>query len=221
MQITCPWTAGSPHCRASESRTAPVAGKRADTILNLMLFIELFTLNRAWDGLTDEELHWEPHPGAWGVRRRDECSTPTPLGPGESVMDFDADLATAAVGGGAVEPMTSIAWLFSHIGSTPGMLADRDFLGGSLGAGEVGRTLYQPAVFTTADHAVSTMREGWRALDRALQPATDEQLERPSLEYYGPSNGMQFTVQALNEISHHGTQICMLRDLYRAQRTSG
>lgn len=47
--------------------TDPVAEKRADTILNLMLFIELFTLNRLWNGLTDEEMHWEPHAGAWGV----------------------------------------------------------------------------------------------------------------------------------------------------------
>src|SRR5690606_16827527 len=29
------------------------------------------------DGLTDEELHWEPTPGAWGVRRRGEASPST------------------------------------------------------------------------------------------------------------------------------------------------
>src|SRR5688572_11107730 len=67
--------------------TDPVAEKRADTILNLMLFIELFTLNRLWNGLTDEEMHWEPHAGAWGVRRRSECTTPTPMGTGEWVID--------------------------------------------------------------------------------------------------------------------------------------
>jgi hypothetical protein len=198
-----------------------VAEKRADTILHLMLFIELFTLHRVWDGLTDDEVHWEPHPGAWGVRPRAECATPTPLGTGELVMDFDADLATAAIGGGAVEPMTTIGWLLGHIGSAPGRLAERDFLGGAATAAEMAATLYQPVVFATAGDAVTTMRHGWRALDAALQTATDERLERPSLEYYGPSNGMQLTMSVLNEISHHGTQICMLRDLYRAQRTFG
>jgi hypothetical protein len=37
-----------------------VAGKRAETMLEMMLFIEMYTLNRAWDGLTDAELMWEP-----------------------------------------------------------------------------------------------------------------------------------------------------------------
>jgi hypothetical protein len=80
---------------------------------------------------------------------------------------------------------------------------------------------YQPVVFDTADAAVRTMRAGWRALDRALQSsgATDEALERPSVEYYGPSSGMQLTMSALHEISHHSTQVCVLRDLFRAQRT--
>jgi hypothetical protein len=37
-----------------------VAEKRAETLLEMMLFIELFTLNRAWKGLTDAELPWDP-----------------------------------------------------------------------------------------------------------------------------------------------------------------
>ena len=194
--------------------------KRADTILNLMLMIELFTLKRAWEGLTDEELHWEPHPGAWGARRRSECTTPTPIGDGEWVLDFDNDLAWAATEGRAVEPMTTIGWLLAHVGSVPGLLARRDFLGGPTAAADA-PFMYQPIVFGTADEAVTTMRDGWRALDRALQSggATDEALERPSVEYYGPSSGLQLTMSALHEISHHGTQVCVLRDLFRAQQT--
>lgn len=148
-------------------------------------------------------------------------TTPTPMGTGEWVIDFDADRAMAADEGRAVAPMTTIGWLLGHIGSTPGMLADRDFLGGPTPSGPDAASLYQHVIFTNAHEAVTTMRDGWRALDRALQTATDERLERPNVEDYGPSNGMQFTVAALNEISHHGTQICMLRDLYRARRTFG
>jgi hypothetical protein len=193
-----------------------VAEKRGDTLLNFMLFIELFTLNRAWDGLTDEEMFWEPHPGSWGVRRRSECTTPTPRGDGEWVIDFDDDLVVAAVQGAAIEPMTTIGWLLCHVGSTPGMLADRDFLGGSVASGADAPSIYGSVVFTSAEEAVATMRSGWRALDRALQTSTDERLERAYTEYYGPTTPMQFIASALNEISHHGTQICMLRDLYRA-----
>lgn len=34
--------------------------KRADTLLQLMQYIEGFTLQRAWVDLSDEELFWEP-----------------------------------------------------------------------------------------------------------------------------------------------------------------
>ena len=37
-----------------------MAGKRAQTLLDSMLFIELYTLNRAWTDLTDDEMFWEP-----------------------------------------------------------------------------------------------------------------------------------------------------------------
>jgi len=78
------------------------------------------------------------------------------------------------------------------------------------------------------------MRAGWRALDDALRSATDEALERPTRSYtysdqpgppalgQGPGRptcGARIVAATLNEVSHHGTQICMLRDLYRA--TSG
>ena len=57
-----------------------MAEKRGDTLLNMMLFIEMFTLNRAWSDLSQDEFFWEPVPGSWSVRRREECSTPNPFG---------------------------------------------------------------------------------------------------------------------------------------------
>jgi hypothetical protein len=154
-----------------------VAGKRAEALLEMMLFIEMFTLNRAWQDLSDEELLWDPMPDAW---------------------------------------------LFWHIASMPGRTAELDFLGGSRTA-ESGWTspyLAQHPTFATADAAVTTMRTGWRALDAALRSATDEQLEQPRRfwGYGGPGpmgTGSQIVASTLNEISHHGTQIGVLRDLYR------
>jgi len=198
-----------------------VAEKRADTILELMRYIERATLNRALTDLTDDELHWEPHRGAWGVRPRSVCTTATPIGDGDWVMDFDEPLVIKAYSGGPPEPMATIAWLISHIGSVPGMLATRDFLGGDLQGGRDAPFMYQAVIFHDADHAVTTLRDGWRALESALRDATDEALERPSVEYYGPSNGMQLTVGALNEVSHHGTQMCMLRDLFAHRSSTG
>jgi hypothetical protein len=156
-----------------------VAERRGDTLLNTMLFIEMYTLNRAWTDLTDEEFFWEPLAGCWSVRQRSECRTPTPFGTEDWVGDFDADLVERAVRGEVTEPLTTVAWLMWHIASMPGRLAEPDFLGGTRSA-ESGRPapyLGDHLIFISADDAALTMRTGWRALDRALQTATDVQLE--------------------------------------------
>ncbi|MGP2439381.1 DinB family protein [Streptomyces sp. JW3] len=41
-------------------------------------------------GLGDEEYLWEPVPGCWSVRRRQEAVTPRAYGPGECVLDLGA-----------------------------------------------------------------------------------------------------------------------------------
>jgi hypothetical protein len=161
--------------------------------LNTMLFIEMYTLNRAWTDLTDDEFFWEPVPGCWSVSRRSQGLTPTPFGKGEWVADFDADLAGRANLGEATEPLTTVAWLMWHIGSMPGRMVELDFFAGMKSA-ESGWALPYIAdhpVFSSADEAVQTMRTGWRALDRELQVSTDEQLERQTRfwDYPGPGPG--------------------------------
>jgi DinB superfamily len=205
-----------------------VAGKRADTLLSTMLFIEMYTLHRAWGGLTDDEFHWEPLPGSWGVHPASEARTATPFVTGAWAADFDAGIATAAVEGRASEPLTTIAWLLWHVGSLPGRLVELDFLGGghTTDSGWVSPYIAPHPVFTTADEAVATMRDGWRALDRALHEATDEQLEVPTRfwGYGGPGPetiGAHVVAAALSEVSHHATQVCVLRDLHRLTHGAG
>jgi hypothetical protein len=183
----------------------------------MMLFIEMFTLNRAWDGLTDDELFWEPVPGAWGVHPIAKCQYKTPFVIGEWGADMDSEVALSS----ELEPMTTIGWILWHVGSMPGRTAELDFLGGShtAASGWTSPYLALHPIFTTADEAVDTMRRGWRALDTALKAATDEMLEEPKRfwGYGGPgpmATGHQILASTLNEISHHGTQIGVLRDLY-------
>ena len=199
-----------------------MTGTRAQTLLEMMFFVELYTLDRAWKGLTDDELLWEPMPGSWSVRPADECRTATPFVVGPWAADFDADRVVAAVGGTDVEPLTTIGWLLWHVGSQPGRAAQLDVLGGDHTA-ESGWTspyLVDHPIFTTAAAAVDAMRTGWRALEAALRSASDEGLERPVRfwGYGGPGpmgTGTQVIASILNEVSHHGTQVCVLRDLYR------
>jgi hypothetical protein len=205
----------------------PVAGKRAETLLEMMFFIERFTLRRAWSGLTDDELLWEPMEGAWTVRPANERRTATPFVSGTMAADFDASVAMAADGGDTAEPLTSIAWLFWHVGSQPGRAAELDLFGGAHSpvTGWTAPYIAAHPIFTTAEEAVDAMRTGWRALTAALQSVTDEKLEQPTRFWgYGGSGpmgtGAQIIGSILNEVSHHGTQIGVVRDLYRLRPTT-
>jgi DinB superfamily len=204
-----------------------MAGKRPETLLEVMYFIERFTLRRAWGDLTDDEFMWEPMDGAWTVRSVSESCTPTPFVTGVLEADFDAPLAMATAGGKTDEPLTSIAWLFWHVGSMPGRAAELDVFGGahSPATGWTSPYMSTHPIFTTAEEAVNTMQSGWRALKMALRSATDEQLERPTRFWGfgepGPmGTGSQIVASILNEVSHHGTQIGVLRDLYRLRATT-
>ena len=149
-----------------------MTGKRAETLLELMYQIEYFTLARAWEGLTDEEFFWEPFTTTWSIRRQDQCRTPNPFGVGEWVADFAVPEPTPV-------PLTTIAWLYWHIGSVPGRLCDIDLLGGTrtMASGWTSPYLAHHPVFTSAAEAVSQLRDGWQRLHGAIERADDHQLE--------------------------------------------
>jgi hypothetical protein len=207
-----------------------MSGKRADTFRQLMDRITSFTLRRAWNDLTDDEFFWNPTPDAWSVRRRGDCKTPNPFGDGDWVADF------AVPEPGPVPPMTTIAWLYWHIGSMPARLADIEFLGGSrqMSTGWTSPYLAHHPMFTNATDAVSAFHEGWETLRGAIERTDDDGLEVLAASYtyaaeapqdglcvLGPPGPVQpagfFVAGTLNEISHHGTQICTLRDLYASR----
>lgn len=208
-----------------------MTGKRADTLLEVMHQIERFTLGRVCEGLSDEELFWEPVADAWSVRRRADCRTRHPFGTGDWVIDFDAGISAADNA-----PMTTIGWLLWHVASTPQRLSEVDFLGGShaMSSGWTSPYLTHHPIFTSAMDATETLRQGWRALRSALEGADDAQLETRTSQYTyaprpptgglcalgppGPEHPAVFFVAGLlNEISHHGSQVCALRDLHSAR----
>lgn len=197
-------------------------GPRADVLLNTMLVIELYTLNRALTGLTQEELDWEPHPGAWGIRRRAECTTPDAMGTEDSewVADNDWALHEAVDHGEAVSPMTTIGWLLNHVGAAPGEVATLEIVGGpTTPTPEVYDRMWSRVIIPTVDDAVARLRTGWSALDRALRASSDETLERTYPGHPWGRGDLAVTAM-LNEVSHHMTQVCMLRDQF-AHRSGG
>ena len=189
-------------------------GPRADVLLNTMLVIDLYTLDRALTGLTQEEFDWEPHPGAWGIRRRGESSTRDPLGAddGEWVADNDWALHEAVDRGEAVSPMTTIGWLLNHVGAAPGVVAELEIVGGATTpTPEAYARMWHRTIIPTVDDAVARLRAGWSALDAALRASSDETLERTYPGHPWGRGDLAVTAM-LNEVSHHMTQVCMLRD---------
>jgi hypothetical protein len=195
-------------------------GKRAEVLLHWMTLIDRYTLGRAFHRLTQEEFDWEPHPGAWGIRRREICSTPNasgdPAGDWVSDQDWQVQMSSWPMNSEAEpnEPMTTTGWLLNHFGAAPGLTAELDFLGGSVTPTLEGyRQMWGYTIIPTVDEAVTRFHDGWAALGTALRDTTDEMLER-DCHGHPHKRGDHAVAALLNEVSHHGTQICTLRDVF-------
>lgn len=159
------------------------------------------------EGLTDEEYRWEPVPGAWNVRHRDEPAPPSVTmrpGSGHWLCDFGLPEPDPA-------PVTSIAWRIAHV------------VVGVLGARAHSHFGGPPASYDGWDYA-GTAAEGLRQLDeayaawsagvRALPP---EALAAP----VGPAEGdwaeapmITLVLHINREVIHHLAEVALLRDLW-------
>ena len=164
--------------------------------------------------MTDEEYLWEPVPGCWSVRRRAD-------GPGQR--------ATVLLGGGewgrdsAPEhpyppPFTTIAWRLSHISEMLALRADYTVGGRDM----TSDTYRNSGDAMSAIKGFSDAAEAWRA---ALVGADDAALDTVGYSTYpygsGPGEMFLDIVWWVNqEILHHGAEIALLRDLYRAMRSA-
>ena len=147
-------------------------------------------------GLTDEEYLWEPYPDCWSIGRREDGSwqpdrgKPIPPEP---------------------EPLTTIAWRMAHIAE---MLMRRS-------ANQFGAGGFVPDMAGTADNAVARMRSGYADWMGGLEALDDSELERPTGKTEGPYADWPLAalVQHMNrELIHHGAEVALLRDLYRAKQ---
>lgn len=159
------------------------------------------------EGLTDDELHWEPVPGCWGVRPRAEATSPQAAGAGGWVIDFALPEPDPA-------PVTTIAWRLWHV--IEGVLGGRAsaHFGDGRGIDYEGREYLPDAAGTLAalDDAYARWTEGVAALDadgmaRACGPHEGPYADHP----------MAALVLHINrEAIHHLAEVLTLRDLHRA-----
>ncbi|MDN0195996.1 DinB family protein [Streptomyces sp. S.PNR 29] len=163
--------------------------------------------------MTDEEYFWEPVPECWSVRRRAD-------GPGPRA----AFLAGAGDWGRDAAPyphpwpppFTTIAWRLSHLSEMLFLRADHTAGGhtltrddyvisgdaaGAVAAFDAGATAWRKALLSTDDAALD-------AVGHCTYPHGSDS-EEPFLDIVWWVN---------QEVLHHGAEIALLRDLYRARQ---
>ena len=157
-------------------------------------------------GLTDEEYFWEPVDGCWTVRRGPD---------GRFTVDgpwTDAD----------PPPVTTVAWRMLHIGIGCFAIRTSAFFGD--GSVPADATMFDPRHIPadlpgTADDAVAFLEREYGRWHAAISG-----LDRAALEAPLGRTGGQFAkdpmagliVHVNREVMHHGGEIGLLRDLYRA-----
>lgn len=157
------------------------------------------------DGLTDDEYLWEPVPGCWSVRPRDEASAPPADYRGSHVADFAFPEPDPA-------PVTTIAWRMAHL--IVGVFGARNaahFGGPPI---DYATHRYAPDAATALDQLDEHYRrwiDGVRSLgDRLAEPVG------PAEGIYAERRYLTLVLHINREVIHHGAEILLLRDLYRA-----
>lgn len=169
------------------------------------------------EGLTDDEYFWEPVPGCWSVRP----------GPEGSSLDWEYPEPVPP-------PFTTIAWRLVHIGGTLYARANAFFGDGTGSAGaDVSDRNQRPTdadmfdrrhlpteVPGSAAAGIALLEEGYRRWHDGVAALDEQALARP----LGPKgvNYADYSMAALvlhlnREVMHHGGEIGVLRDLYRAE----
>lgn len=148
------------------------------------------------DGLTDEEYFWEPVAGCWSVRAV------------EDGWKFDFEFPEPSP-----PPFTTIAWRLSHIAlHIFGMRVSNHFGDGSYRMDNHDYPGSADAALAVLDEQHALWRDGIGSLDadgwsRAVGPA-----EGP----YADRSYLTLVLHLNRELFHHGGEIGVLRDLYRA-----
>lgn len=155
-------------------------------------------------GLSDQEYHREPVPGAWSVRPRAEARTPMATGGGHLVIDFALPEPTPA-------PVTTVSWRIAHL--VVGVLGGRVAV--HFGGPPIG---YDSHVYAgSAAEALDQLDRGhaaWIAGVRELGEAGLAQHCGPTEGPFADRAMATLVLHVHREVIHHGAEIALLRDLY-------
>jgi hypothetical protein len=153
-------------------------------------------LERRLDDLTDREFSWCPAPSCWTVR---------PHASSAGRWDIDYTWPTPDP-----PPLTTIAWRLVHLANGNWIYWEHAF-----GPGE--RMFPDLVIPGNADDAVAYWRDSRAPISAWLESATDEELPELRPSHLGaPRSAEDVMLILLDEQVHHGAEIGVMRDLYRA-----
>jgi DinB superfamily len=149
------------------------------------------------DGLGDDEYRWEPVAGCWNVRPDDG----SPTGWTVDYPDVEPD----------PPPLTTIAWRMLHVSDGNTIYWEHAF-------GPATRQYSDLAPHGDAAGAIAYLADSQRPVTAILAEIDDQRLDelRPTPWSERWPAGQVLAV-LLDEQVHHGAEIALLRDLYRAQ----
>ena len=162
------------------------------------------------EGLTDEEYFWEPVEGCWSLRRGAD---------GRWRLDGVWPEASPPP---SPAPVTTIAWRLVHVGAT--CLANRASAFFGDGGVPAGADMFDPRHVPAdlpgdAEAALAFLERSYRRWHVGIAGLDEEGLRRP----LGPRGGpyaedpmAELVAHISREVMHHGAEIALLRDLYRA-----
>lgn len=166
-------------------------------------------LRPALDGLTDEELLWEPVGGMVSLRRRDAAATADVRGAGEWVVELPPREPEQP-------PMSTIAWRLAHVAiDIFGVRASNHFGDGSFHGDSVE---WEP----TADFALALLDDQYERWMDGVRSLDDAGMGRAVGPAEGPFAASPYATLVLHlnrETIHHGAEVSLLRDLYRNRAT--
>ena len=159
------------------------------------------------EGLTDDEYLWEPAQPAWNVRPRGASTAPVQAGSGPFTIDF-------AFPEPDPPPVTTIAWRLAHlIVGVFGMRSASHFGGPAMDYATFAYAGTADTALVQLDDAYERWTAGVRGLDAAGLAAPCGPAEGPYAEY--PMAALVLHIH--REVIHHGAEVALLRDLYRAR----
>ncbi|HEY1737627.1 MAG TPA: DinB family protein [Acidimicrobiia bacterium] len=159
------------------------------------------------EGLTDDEYFWEPAPGCWSIRQRDN---------GTWFMEWPLPRPDP-------EPFTTIAWRLWHLIDMYGEDRAPRWLAVPPQGVAVGLDAPDPQPPPTAAIAVSMLEQAHARWDAHLSIVSEDALTEPIGRVAGPQYATAprtaYVLHMLDEFIHHGAEIATLRDLWRWQRS--